>query len=233
MPVSATVTPTPTGEFSEFVINLIEDTVHIDAVFLLKAIGYWLVFVWLVFSVWVFYDAVQRYRNPLVPVFWFVFVLPFNVLGFVGYLLARPLHTVEDSRFMEKEGQLLDYELSQVVVCPSCGRAQSTDNAYCFECGAALKVKCKKCGAENPVTYTYCVSCGASLVKNEESKQARRKSSAPGVFSSLYEGMIWWGAVIYRSFVSLKNAVLSPFRLIFPARKSNPAKRLKKVVKKK
>ncbi len=233
MPVSATVTPTPTGEFSEFLINLIEDTVHIDALFLLKAIGFWLAFVWIVFSIWVFYDAAQRYKNPLVPVFWFVFVLPFNVLGFVGYLLARPLHTVEDSRFMEKEGQLLDYELSQVVICPRCGRAQSIDNAYCFECGTALKVKCKKCGAENPVTYMYCVSCGASLVEDKKSKKVRRESRPSGVFSWLYEGMIWWGAVIYQGFASFKNALFSPFRLVFSSRKSNPAKRLKKVVKKK
>lgn len=45
---------------------------------------------WLMFCLWVFLDAFKRYNSLVMPVIFTLVVLPFNIPGFILYLIARP-----------------------------------------------------------------------------------------------------------------------------------------------
>jgi len=162
--------PTPTAQavanqdsFTNFTVDLIETITHLDIVALLKAIGAWIFFIWAFFSVWVLLDAYKRYKNPIVPFLWFLFILPFNLLGFLGYLFIRPTFTREEEMYIELDRQFLIYEVNKLVTCPACGNVYDNGTRYCANCGTSLIVKCSKCKAEMPISYKYCTNCGESL----------------------------------------------------------------------
>jgi hypothetical protein len=45
---------------------------------------------WFMFCLWVFLDAFKRYNSLVMPVIFTLIVLPFNIPGFILYLIARP-----------------------------------------------------------------------------------------------------------------------------------------------
>ncbi len=162
--------PTPTAQavanqdsFTNFTVDLIETITHLDIVALLKAIGAWIFFIWAFFSVWVLLDAYKRYKNPIVPFLWFLFILPFNLLGFLGYLFIRPTFTREEEMYIELDRQFLIYEVNKLVTCPACGNVHDIGTKYCASCGTSLMVKCPKCKSEMPISYQHCTNCGAFL----------------------------------------------------------------------
>jgi class 3 adenylate cyclase/tetratricopeptide (TPR) repeat protein len=47
--------------------------------------------------------------------------------------------------------------------CPSCGRENPADNAFCGGCGSGLERACGSCGHANPADHAFCGRCGQSL----------------------------------------------------------------------
>ena len=47
--------------------------------------------------------------------------------------------------------------------CPSCGRQNAPDAAFCNKCGSALEVVCLACDRKNPPDSSFCAGCGRRL----------------------------------------------------------------------
>ncbi len=188
--VTMTPIPTPTSHvndgFSDFVVKLIESITNVDAMLLLKLLGLWLLLVWGIFSFWVLFDALKRYKSPFIPIVWFLFVLPFNVLGFLGYLFIRPSFTKEEEMYMELDKLFLQYEAYKVTVCPTCKTVVPSSLHYCPKCGTSLLIKCNKCGKLMPIDYKFCTYCGAGLVplKSKEDTKEVVLPKTPGTSKS-------------------------------------------------
>ena len=181
------ITPTPTivvkvnDGFSDFVVKLLESITNLDAMLLFKLVGIWLVVVWGIFSLWVLFDALKRYKNPIIPLVWFLFVLPFNILGFLGYLFIRPTFTKEEEVYMKMDKLFLQYEAYKLTVCPVCKTVVPSSLHFCPKCGTSLVVKCEECGKFMPIDYKFCTNCGAELpkveVKSAETKLEKREKA--------------------------------------------------------
>lgn len=51
--------------------------------------------------------------------------------------------------------------------CPSCGRWQDRETAYCSVCGSAMDRQCPDCGAHCPMDSRFCPACGMKLEADE------------------------------------------------------------------
>lgn len=50
----------------------------------------YLLVLWILFPVWVYLDAKKRYESSYIASIFFIFILPFNLPGFIFYLIIRP-----------------------------------------------------------------------------------------------------------------------------------------------
>ncbi|WKZ29844.1 MAG: hypothetical protein QY314_03475 [Candidatus Dojkabacteria bacterium] len=182
---TATPTPTPTmaTDISGYIGQVLDSLLGIDILFVLKVLVTWLFIIWIVFALWVAVDAMQRYRNPLFAILWFVFVAPFNFLGLIGYLFIRPTLTLEEKEWTKLEGKYLMHELSNINDCPQCKTMVPTSSNYCIVCGYQMNTTCGKCEYVQSVFNNYCLSCGEKLredapeVSTVKTKEATAKIS--------------------------------------------------------
>lgn len=166
--ITPIVTPSQEGSdfnasFMNFVGNTLDAFTRMDIVLILRIILIWIAIVWLVFAIWAAIDASSRYSKWYIPVLWFLFILPGNILGFIGYMLIRPTLTLEEQEYLDLESKYIKYELLKVVECPQCGTVLDSDTNYCPNCGYKMLVKCPSCGYEQSIFNKHCVKCGVRL----------------------------------------------------------------------
>lgn len=148
------------GAYSQQVFSQL---LGVDIMFVFRVIAIWLFVVWVVFSLWVAIDASARYKKAYSPILWFLFVLPFNIIGFIGYLFMRPVTTLEEKQWTKLEGKYLLQELSTVNDCPKCGMVVPTSSNFCAACGTQTNINCPKCESLQSVYHIYCGNCGEKL----------------------------------------------------------------------
>lgn len=93
---------------------------------------------WLLIPIWVYQDARRRPTNAAA---WGILTLLTSVVGWVVYLIARPL----------------------TIKCPACGLEQPDTLKFCNSCGISLKNCCSQCGAELREEWQYCGECGHKI----------------------------------------------------------------------
>ncbi|HWP96585.1 MAG TPA: zinc ribbon domain-containing protein [Syntrophomonadaceae bacterium] len=93
---------------------------------------------WLLLALWVYLDAGKRETNAAA---WGILTLLTSVIGWLVYLIARPIF----------------------LVCSSCGQEVYNDLKFCPTCGASLKSCCPQCGWELKDDWEYCGACGSQL----------------------------------------------------------------------
>jgi len=93
---------------------------------------------WLLLSLWVYRDAQRRSTNAAA---WGILTLLTSIIGWVVYLIARPMFNV----------------------CPACGQEQSNDLKFCTACGVSVKICCPECGGGLKEEWGYCGVCGHNL----------------------------------------------------------------------
>ncbi len=93
---------------------------------------------WLLLAIWVYQDARRRPTNAAA---WGILTLFTTVIGWLVYLIARPM----------------------LISCPNCNQEQSNDLKFCTSCGALLKSCCTECGGELKGDGEYCGSCGHKM----------------------------------------------------------------------
>ena len=97
-----------------------------------------LILFWLLLSLWVYRDAQRRSTNAAA---WGILTLLTSIIGWVVYLIARPMFNV----------------------CPACGQEQSNDLKFCTACGVSVKICCPECGRVLKEEWGYCGVCGHNL----------------------------------------------------------------------
>jgi len=166
------------GVYTQKVFN---ELLGIDIMLAFKMLVFWIFFIWVIFALWVAFDASTRYKSWYVSLFWFIFVLPFNVIGFIGYLFMRPVVTLEEKQWTNLEGKFLMQELSNLNDCPTCGTLVAANQDFCAVCGTKMTDTCSSCGTSQSIYNLHCISCGnkmstdnAETVKHYEQGQAKK-----------------------------------------------------------
>jgi len=93
---------------------------------------------WLLLALWVYRDAQRRSTNAAA---WGILTLLTSIIGWVVYLIARPM----------------------VNMCPACGQEQSNELKFCTACGVSVKICCPECGGSLKDEWAYCGICGHNL----------------------------------------------------------------------
>lgn len=167
----------PVADVGTYLQSVFQQAIGIDVMLAFKLLGFWLFVIWLVFALWVAVDASARYRQWQVAVLWFLFVLPFNILGFIGYLFMRPAITIDEHQWTKLESKYLMHELSNVNDCPTCGTLVPMIHNYCPVCGTQMNVTCTKCEATQSIYHVHCSNCGEKL--GEEMKPNTKLAVKP------------------------------------------------------
>lgn len=63
--------------------------------------------------------------------------------------------------------------------CPSCGRQNASDSAFCNKCGAALEIVCASCARKNPPDSSFCAGCGQRLTPAAQPAAVSPRSYTP------------------------------------------------------
>ncbi len=155
-------------DLGEYTQSLFKALVGVDVMLVFRVMIVWFFIIWLVFALWVAVDAVNRYKEWPMALIWFIFVLPFNVLGFIGYLFMRPVVTLEEKQWTKLESKYLMYELSSVNDCPSCHTLVPVGHNYCAVCGTQMNVNCPQCDTLQSIYNGFCSSCGKKLTPEEK-----------------------------------------------------------------
>lgn len=159
----AQVATAPTADIGTYIQDLFQKAIGIDVMLAFRVLGLWIFIIWLVFALWVAVDASARYKQWQVAVLWFLFVLPFNILGFIGYLFMRPSVTLDEHQWTKLESKYLMHELSSVNDCPMCGTLIPVSQNFCAVCGTQMNVNCPKCESIQSIYYVHCSNCGEKL----------------------------------------------------------------------
>lgn len=165
----------PNLDFTVYFQDLVNQVIGIDAVMALKVVVGWIFLVWLVFCLWVAFDAGARYKQWYVALGWFMFVLPFNFFGFIGYLFMRPAVTLDEKQWTKLESKYLMNELSSVNDCPTCGTLVPVSQNYCAVCGTQMNINCPGCEGLQSIYNAFCSSCGKQLTPVEIKKEVEKQ----------------------------------------------------------
>ena len=164
------------ADFGVYTRELFNQLLGVDIFVIFKLFAFWLFFIWVVFALWVAFDASNRYKNWYTALLWFIFVLPFNLIGFIGYLFMRPVVTLEEKQWTKLEGKYLMQELSNINDCPNCGTIVPSTQHFCAACGTQMNVKCHGCGSMQSIYNIHCGACGEQLQRpNKVAKHSFEK----------------------------------------------------------
>jgi hypothetical protein len=172
---ATTATPPDVGTYVQ---EVFQSLMGIDVMLALKLVGVWIFLIWVVFALWVAFDAASRYKRWPVAIIWFIFVLPFNVFGFVGYLFMRPVVTLEEKQWTKLESKYLMHELSSVNDCPTCSTLVPVTQNYCAACGTQMNVNCPKCDSLQSIYNGFCSHCGQKLTPEKKEEVVEEKEVA-------------------------------------------------------
>lgn len=85
--------------------------------------------------------------------------------------------TIQEIHRQDQSGESSAVNLTEEMLCGTCGRTNAGNRAFCSNCGSALWEACPKCGQQYVVGETFCGSCGGNLPnmlhEQEEAYKAR------------------------------------------------------------
>lgn len=128
------------------------------------AAGAYLVALLLILVIWTALDARRRSKS------WFFrhaapfFVLVFNLVGFLIYIVLRPNQTLKQKKNERMERALLR-EANEQYRCPDCEKEVEQDFAVCPHCKTDFKPVCE-CGAVLELDWRRCGYCGVAIQKD-------------------------------------------------------------------
>ena len=145
----------------------------------LRAIGIYIVFVWLAAAYWAYRDLQTRTANPIAPYLAAAMIILFTPLffpfGVLLYRIMRPSETVAEAneRALAEEAMLVEVE-SQPH-CANCARRVHADWIICPTCRNRLRRVCPNCSRLVELDWSLCAWCG----KDFERPEALREVLAP------------------------------------------------------
>ncbi len=130
----------------------------------LKAIGVYIVIVWLAAAFWAFRDMQLRTANPILPYLAAAFIVGFTPVLFVFavlvYKIIRPQERLGEAYERGLAEEALLAEIDAIEHCATCGRKVHEDWILCPTCRTRLKRVCPNCSRLVGFEWTLCAWCG-------------------------------------------------------------------------
>jgi len=130
----------------------------------LKAIGIYIVIVWLAAAFWAFRDMQLRTANPIVPYLAAAFVIGFTPILFLFavlvYKIIRPQERLGEAYERGLAEEALLAEIDAMEHCATCGRKVHEEWILCPTCRMRLKRVCPNCNRLVGLEWSLCAWCG-------------------------------------------------------------------------
>jgi RNA polymerase subunit RPABC4/transcription elongation factor Spt4 len=133
----------------------------------LRAIGLYLVVLWLASAVWAYRDMRHRAESEVASYLaagLIVAATPvFFPLAIVVYRIVRPPETLTEAWDRRLDASALEAEADALQGCYSCGRRTDREWLVCPTCGAKLHRVCADCGQLIDLDWIVCAWCGHEI----------------------------------------------------------------------
>jgi len=130
----------------------------------IKAIGIYIVIVWLAAAFWAFRDMQLRTANPILPYLAAAFVIGFTPVLFlfavVVYKIVRPQERLGEAYERGLAEEALLAEVDAIEHCATCGRKVHEEWILCPTCRTRLKRVCPNCSRLVGFEWSLCAWCG-------------------------------------------------------------------------
>jgi RNA polymerase subunit RPABC4/transcription elongation factor Spt4 len=130
----------------------------------LKAIGIYIVIVWLAAAFWAFRDMQLRTANPILPYLAAAFIIGFTPVLFVFavlvYKIIRPQERLGEAYERDLAEEALLAEIDAIEHCATCGRKVHEEWILCPTCRTRLKRVCPNCNRLVGFEWSLCAWCG-------------------------------------------------------------------------
>jgi RNA polymerase subunit RPABC4/transcription elongation factor Spt4 len=130
----------------------------------LRAIGVYLVVIWLATAYWAFRDMQQRSDNAILPYLAsagiILFTPLFFVLGVWVYKIVRPHEKIGEVWERNLAEEALLAEVEAIHHCPTCERRIDDEWIICPTCRTRLNRVCPNCSRLVGLDWSLCAWCG-------------------------------------------------------------------------
>jgi hypothetical protein len=130
----------------------------------LRAIGLYIVILWLASAYWAFRDMQLRTANPILPYLAAGLIILFSpilfIFGILAYRIVRPQEKIGEvyERTLAEEALLAEVEA--VKSCPTCARRVNDEWIICPTCRTRLNRVCPNCSRLVGLDWSLCAWCG-------------------------------------------------------------------------
>jgi RNA polymerase subunit RPABC4/transcription elongation factor Spt4 len=137
----------------------------------IRAIGIYLVILWLATAYWAFRDMQQRSDNAILPYLAAAFIILFTPLFFVFafwfYKIVRPHEKIGEVWERNLAEEALLAEVESIHHCPGCDRRIDDEWIICPSCRTRLKRVCPNCSRLVGMDWSLCAWCGKDFERRE------------------------------------------------------------------
>jgi len=137
----------------------------------IRAIGVYLVILWLATAYWAFRDMQQRSDNAILPYLAAAFIILFTPIFFIFafwfYKIVRPHEKIGEVWERNLAEEALLAEVESIHHCPGCERRIDDEWIICPNCRTRLKRVCPNCSRLVGMDWSLCAWCGKDFERRE------------------------------------------------------------------
>jgi len=137
----------------------------------LRAIGIYLIVIWLASAYWAFRDMQQRSANAILPYFVAAGIILFTPVFFIFavwvYKIIRPHEKIGEVWERNLAEEALLAEVEAIRHCPTCERRVNEEWIICPTCRTRLNRVCPNCSRLVGLDWSLCAWCGKDFERRE------------------------------------------------------------------
>jgi RNA polymerase subunit RPABC4/transcription elongation factor Spt4 len=137
----------------------------------LRAIGVYLVILWIATAYWAFRDMQQRSDNAILPYIVAAGIILFTPVFFIFavwvYKIVRPHEKINEVWERNLAEEALLAEVESIHHCPTCERRVSEEWIICPSCRTRLNRVCPNCSRLVGLDWSLCAWCGKDFERRE------------------------------------------------------------------
>ena len=137
----------------------------------LRAIGIYLIVIWLASAYWAFRDMQQRSDNAILPYIAAAGIILFTPIFFILavwiYKIVRPHEKIGEVWERNLAEEALLAEVESIHHCPTCEKRIDDEWIICPNCRTRLKRVCPNCSRLVGMDWSLCAWCGKDFERRE------------------------------------------------------------------
>ena len=150
----------------------------------IRAVGIYLVILWLASAYWAFRDMQQRSDNAILPYLAAAGIILFTPLFFVlavwVYKIVRPHEKIGEVWERNLAEEALLAEVESIRHCPGCERRVDEEWIICPTCRTRLNRVCPNCSRLVGLDWSLCAWCGKDFERRPVTAAAPVLETLPG-----------------------------------------------------